>query len=45
MLNVNVDIYLHEMIYGSHMQVMLLSMTPVSGVGCVVYVAFIVHVA
>ena len=45
MLNVNVDICLHEMIYESHVQVMSLSMTPVSSLDCVVHVAFIVHVA
>ena len=31
---------MNEMIYGSHMHVM----TPVSGVDCVVHVAFIKHV-
>ena len=34
---------MNEMIYESHMQVMRLSMTPVSGVDCVVHVAFIMH--
>ena len=34
---------MNEMIYGSHMQVMSLSMTLVSGVDCVVHVAFIMH--
>ena len=35
---------MNEMIYGSHIQVMRLSMTPVSGVYCVFHVAFIMHV-
>ena len=34
---------MNEFIYESHMQVMLLSMTPVSGVDFVVHVAFIIH--
>ena len=34
---------MNEMIYGSHMQVMLLSMTSISGVDCVVHVAIIIH--